>query len=122
MTDLLSGKRVLIVEDNPAIAFDLDDLLKSQGATPVGPALDLPSAMELASKNPLDAAILDINLGDDWVWPLAHELKGHTVPFAFISAECSQEELPEDFQDNTCLDKPAREDEIIDTVRSLLAA
>lgn len=120
MTSTLPGKRVLIVEDNPALAYDIDDTLREYGAEVVGPALDLATGMQLARENDLDAAILDIDLGSEFVWPLARELKGHRVPFVFVSAECG-DELPEDFRNVVCLDKPTPALKILETVGDALA-
>lgn len=115
MPTRLPGKRVLVVEDNPALAYDIDDSLREMGAEVIGPALDLQTGLQLARENRLDAAVLDIDLGSDFVWPLARELKGHQVPFVFVSAECA-DKLPPDFQHVVCLDKPAPTDIILKTV------
>ena len=119
MPERLPGKRVLIVEDNPALAFDINDIFSDHGAEVVGPAMDLPTGMQLVRDNNLDAAVLDIDLGGEFVWPLARELKGHKVPFVFVSAECT-DRLPEDFFEATCLDKPAPSDMILTTVANLI--
>lgn len=121
MTDALPGKHVLVVEDNPALAYDLDDALSDCGARVVGPALDLPSGIRLAREHRLDGAVLDIDLCGEFVWPLARELKGDGVPFIFVSAECSGK-LPEDFQDAACLGKPARREAILASVSRAIAA
>mgnify|MGYP002782383161 CR=1 FL=1 len=117
----LPGKRVLVVEDNPALAYDIDDSLREVGAHVVGPALDLATGLKLARENHLDAAVLDIDLGRDFVWPLAHQLKGHDIPFVFVSAECG-DKLPEDFRNVVCLDKPAPTRKILETVSEALAS
>lgn len=119
MPDRLPGKRVLIVEDNPALAYDIDDSLREYGVEVVGPALDLTTGLELARENHLDAAVLDIDLGGDFVWPLAQQLKGHEVPFVFVSAECG-DRLPDDFRNVVCLDKPATTRRILETVSNAL--
>ena len=122
MTENLPGKRVLIVEDNPILAYDLHGLLGDTGAQIIGPALDLPTGLQLARENDLDAALLDIDLGEERVWPLARELIQHTVPFAFISAECTEDQLPDAFRGYTCIEKPARTDDIYRTLDSLIAS
>ncbi len=102
----LPGKRVLVVEDNPALAFDMDDVLRDVGVEVVGPALDLGTAMQLARDSKLDGAVLDIDLCGEMVWPLAEVLNGHQVPIVFVSADCSAG-LPEGFQGARCVSKPA---------------
>ena len=120
MTDQGTAKRVLIVEDNPLLAYDLEDLIRDHGLEPVGPALDLQTGIMLARENQLHGALLDIDLGEDRVWPLARELKSHTVPFAFISAQCSGDMLPPEFADHDCIEKPAEREQIAATVTKLV--
>lgn len=120
MPHRLPGKRVLVVEDNPALAFDIDDSLRKWGAEVIGPALDLATGMRLARENNLDGAVLDIDLGGAHVWPLARELSGHKVPFLSVSAECG-DKLPDDFRDSVCLDKPAPTRAILESVANIIA-
>ena len=120
MPHRLPGKRVLVVEDNPALAYDIDDSLREFGAEVIGPALDLATGLQLARENNLDAAVFDIDLGGAYVWPLALELAGHRVPFVFVSAECG-DKLPDDFRNSVCLDKPAPTRAILETVSSVIA-
>ena len=121
MKDCLPGKRVLVVEDNAALAYDMDDALRESGAQVVGPALDLPTGLQLAREHRLDGAVLDIDLCGEFVWPLAQELKRDSVPFVFVSADCG-EGLPSDFQDSTCLPKPAPTERILATVSQVIAS
>lgn len=119
----LRGKRVLIVEDNPVLAFEIKDSLSEVGALAVGPALDLESGLKHARHDNLDAAVLDIQLGDhDRVWPLALELKRHNVPVVFVSGTCTRKFFPSDLKEEICLEKPASQEEILDQVGRLLAA
>ena len=53
------------------------------------------------------------------MWPLARELSERSVPYAFISADCTQENLPYPFQRMVCLEKPATTDEIVDLISEL---
>lgn len=111
------------MEDNPVLAYDIIDLLRKIGADPVGPALDLQSGFDLARQNDLDAALLDINLGNgDLVWPLAETLRQHNVPVIFISGECTRKYFPEAFKAFTCIEKPASNDQIWHELSAALAA
>lgn len=118
MTHILPGKRVLIVEDNPIIAYDISDLVEDTGAEPVGPALNVAAGMKLVAENHLDAALLDIDLGGDYVWPIAEALERNQVPFAFVSAQCSADMMPESFRSRPCIHKPAKPDDIVKTLLS----
>lgn len=118
----LPGKRVLIVEDNPALAYDLKDLLTELGVAPIGPALTLQTGLNLTREHAPDAALLDIDLGDgELVWPLASELQKMEVPVVFISVDCTKKHFPERFQKAVCLEKPATEDRVVEGLAGALA-
>ena len=108
-----------MVEDNPVIAFDIDDALRESGAEVVGPAHDIESGMALIREDALDGAVLDIDIGGRPVWPIAHELKSDGVPFVFVSGDCGNG-LPEEFAGTTCLHKPAPTETILTTVASVM--
>jgi DNA-binding response OmpR family regulator len=72
----LIGRRLLIVEDEYLVASSLLKALENDGATVFGPVSDLERALEVveASTFGFDAAILDVNLGGDMVYPVAATL------------------------------------------------
>lgn len=119
MDNRLPGRRVLVVEDNPVIAFDIDDALRESGAEVVGPAHDIESGLALIRKDALDGAVLDIDIAGRPVWPIARELKSDGVPFVFVSGDCDKG-LPEDFAGAVCLHKPAPTDAILTTVAAVM--
>ncbi|PKA39901.1 response regulator [Rhizobium sullae] len=59
--------RILIVEDEPLLAFDLEDLLHQFGYRVSGIANDLDSAQRLAPY--ADVAFVDVNLSDGQTGP-----------------------------------------------------
>lgn len=119
MDNRLPGRRVLVVEDNPVIAFDIDDALRESGAHVVGPAFDIESGMALVREDELDGAVLDIDIGGHPVWPIARGLKADGVPFVFVSGDCGKG-LPDDFDGAVCLHKPAPTEAILKTVVELI--
>ncbi len=119
MQDRLPGKRVLVVEDNPILAFDLDDALRECGAQVIGPALDFASGLALSRADALDAAVLDIDIGGTPVWPIARELQQEGIPFVFVSGDCHKG-LPEDLSGAACLHKPAQADAILATISTVI--
>ena len=80
----LRGVRVLIVEDAVLLALELETGLTEAGAVVVGPAYDLSEAAELLDQ-PIDAAILDVNLNGQSVMPLAQQLTEQRIPFIFAT-------------------------------------
>lgn len=119
MDDRLPGRRVLVVEDNPLLAFDIDDALRESGAEVVGPALDIESGMALVRADALDGAVLDIDIGGTPVWPIARELKQDGAPFAFVSGD-RDKGLPADFAGAVCLRKPAPAEAILTGVAAVM--
>lgn len=119
MDNRLPGRRVLVVEDNPVIAFDIDDALRENGVEVVGPAHDIESGLALLREDGLDGAVLDIDIGGRPVWPIARELKSDGVPFVFVSGDCDRG-LPDDFTGAVCLRKPAQTEAILSTVAAVM--
>ncbi len=84
-TQKLTGRRILVVEDEALIARLLEDLLRELGCEVVGPASNVTLALELAARERPDAAVLDVNLGGETVFPVADALKHAGIPFVFIT-------------------------------------
>jgi two-component SAPR family response regulator len=84
MNKALNNKRVLVVEDEYMLAQDLARFLEEHGAEVVGPVGTLQAALGLASQERLDAAVLDVNLRNQPVYPVADRLieRGVLVVFA----------------------------------------
>ncbi len=72
----LQGTRILIAEDDAILAFDLGITLQKAGAKILGPTLTLAHTLSLAQTAAMCAAVLDVSLRDEEVFPAAHELKG----------------------------------------------
>ncbi|WP_062010781.1 response regulator [Aureimonas sp. AU4] len=77
----IAGKRVLIAEDDFYIAADLAYAFEREGAVVVGPLSTLAEGVAAASSgNPLDGAVLDINLFGERTYPLVDMLRERGVP------------------------------------------
>jgi DNA-binding response OmpR family regulator len=85
----LEGKRILVVEDEVLVSMLLEDELRDAGATVLGPAPSVGDALRLAeaaaADGGLSAAVLDINLEGQHVWPVADRLAALGVPFLFAT-------------------------------------
>jgi len=95
----------LIVEDEPMIAMLLEDYVDLAGHKVAGSVSDLNSAAAAVAAGGFDAAILDVHLGGDPVWPVADELAAGGIPF-LISSGTSREAIPDRFADRPMLAKP----------------
>jgi CheY-like chemotaxis protein len=82
----LSGRHVLVVEDEYFIADDLVSAFAACGARILGPAATLQDALALVAQTErIDCAVLDINLQGEMVYPLADALARRGVPFVFAT-------------------------------------
>lgn len=103
----LAGKRILLAEDEAILAMSMEDLLTDAGCVVVGPAMSLAEAQRLAIDAEIDAAVLDINLGEGDSFGVARLLRGRSVPFCF-STGYGFSGLPPEFTAVPVLQKPYR--------------
>jgi DNA-binding response OmpR family regulator len=102
----LGGRRVLVIEDEYFIADDLRQMLADVGAEVIGPFPDLAGAENMViNGEPIDAALLDINVRDEMIFPLARTLRSCGVPFVFTTGYDRSTVITE-FQDVPLLEKP----------------
>jgi DNA-binding response OmpR family regulator len=113
----LSGKSILLVEDEFLLALQLEELLQSHGGAVRGPYRKLDDAMNAAQREVFDFAILDINLSGTMVYPLADQLLARGIPFLFLTGY-SQANMPEQFHGVTRLNKPCDPAQLIATLRA----
>lgn len=83
---LLSGKKILVVEDEPLVALMVADMLRDAGCIVVGPAYDVATALTFFEAEQPDAAVLDINLGrNETSAAVADALDNAGVPFIYAT-------------------------------------
>lgn len=85
LPSVLTGKRVLIVEDELLVALMIEDVLLDLGCQTVGPCGSVAKALEAARIEELDLAVLDVNLDGEKVYPVAAVLTERRIPFLFVS-------------------------------------
>lgn len=116
----LRGKTIFVAEDEYFIAADLARALENAGAKVIGPVADLDAAMNRARAEPLDAAILDINLEGRMSYPLVDLLKGKDIPLLLLTGY-DRSALPAPHQKLSCICKPHSIDQVLDETARLLA-
>jgi CheY-like chemotaxis protein len=114
----MSGLRILMVEDEALVALDIQNLLTDAGCDVVACLSELDGALAWleARREPLDGAVLDVNLGGRMVFPLADALKARGVPFVFATGYGSMQELVR-YEGAVVLAKPVAEAELRSAVR-----
>ncbi|WP_315789454.1 MULTISPECIES: hypothetical protein [unclassified Bradyrhizobium] len=105
-TNPLAGKRILIVEDEYFLADDLADEFRRLGADVIGPVSEVVEAQKaLQLGRPIDAALLDINLRSEMIFPFARALRELDIFFIFTTGYDKTSIRPE-FADVPLWEKP----------------
>ena len=82
----LSGRRILVVEDERLIALDVQDILEGWGCTVLGPVATTAEALQLIVDDCPDAGILDVHLQGETSEPVADALRTQGRPFLVLTA------------------------------------
>jgi DNA-binding NarL/FixJ family response regulator len=101
----LAGRRVLVVEDQYLVAEEMRRMVSSLGGEVLGPVARAAPALKILAAEPVDLAVLDINLGPENAYPLAAELMRRDVPF-FFATGCEPWVVADQFRQVPRVDKP----------------
>ena len=116
----LQGTRILVAEDDAILAFDLGITLQKAGAKILGPTLTLTHTLSMAQTTTMCAAVLDVSLRDEEVFPAALELKGRGVGIVFYTGYGAVEQLRRDSPDAQVLTKPTPARLLVEAVRRVM--
>ena len=112
----MKSLRILLVEDEGLIAMMLEDLLEDLGCELAGSAASVGAALAwIEAGGEADAALLDVNLGGEPVFPVAAALRARGVPFAFTTGYGEAHDPR--FKDDVLLGKPVRLERLVATLR-----
>ena len=101
-----AGSRAFVVEDEALVLFSLEDVLSELGCEVAVQATRLDQAITLArGQEPVDVAILDVNLGGSPVFPVAQILQERGVPLIFATGY-GRDGLPPEWQGHAVIVKP----------------
>ena len=114
----LVGFYVLVVEDYYYQARDCCEWLRDAGAIVAGPVGDAVDAKEILDRQRVDAAVVDINLGQGPDFQLASQLTDKGVPFIFATGY-DENAIPAEFEQALRLEKPFDSQALIAAVSSL---
>jgi two-component SAPR family response regulator len=112
--------RVLVVEDEAMIALLVEDMVLEFGSEVVGPAAKFDEAMKLAREAEIDAAILDVNLGGQVIFPVAAALEERGIAFIFATGYGTNA-LPARYRASPTLPKPFTYEKLATELRKILA-
>jgi len=110
----VKGRRLLVVEDDYLIAAELAASLEAVGAEVVGPAGSVEQALTLLDDEGecLAGAVLDINLRNERVFPVAEVLRARRIPFIFTTGY-EAAVVPERYANVPRFEKPVDERQLI---------
>lgn len=117
----LARCRVLVLEDEPLVAFDYADELEARGAR-----TDIAHTVEAALRSLRDGsfqfAVLDVNIGTDMSWPVAQSMTRKGIPYLLVSGYAMRSRLPLGVEPEDCLEKPIGAHQVADRVTELVKA
>jgi len=109
MTTNSETQRIMILDDEALIAFDLADIVEELGYRVLGPFHQVKAGMNALKDDAPDFAILDVNLGKETSEPVAQKLREMNIPFAFATGYTSRlAKVPERFPEARCISKPVQ--------------
>lgn len=107
----LTGRRILVVEDEALVAMLVEDALLEAGAEVIGPAATVAEALSLLRDGEPSAAVLDLNLAGEASTPIADTLARMGVPFV-VATGYGAEGLPAQHAAVPVLAKPYDPEEL----------
>ncbi len=111
--------RILVAEDEPILAITLQDILEELGHQVVGPAMRAAEALRFAEREPLEAAILDVNMGDGDSYPAAAALRHRAIPYVFATGY-GREGMEPGHDGTLVLQKPYRPSQVAAALAAIL--
>ena len=109
----LTGRRILLVEDQTLIAMALEADLQDHGLQVTGRAASVEAALALIDADPPDLAVLDVNLADQDSLPVAEALRARAIPFVFATGYGVDIGLPDGFARAPVASKPYQVGDIL---------
>ena len=121
MDKLLSGRRVLVVEDEMLVLMMTEDMLAELGCEAVATAATIDQAIALIDAQVFDVAMLDMNLNGNKSHLVADVLAARGVPFVF-STGYTAGDMREGYRDRPVLRKPFRFEDLDEVLTRLLSS
>src|SRR5438046_4502239 len=107
----LAGRRILLVEDSPVVGPFTADLLQELGCEVVGPAPNMAAARELVDGGGFDAALMDIHIRGERVFPICEVLEAKGLPFVLTSGYADWQ-MADKWNERPRLQKPYKLDQV----------
>jgi DNA-binding response OmpR family regulator len=115
----LVDRSILLVEDDIILSTDLAFALTEAGCKAIVPAPSNAAALSAMVHYIFDVAILDVNVQNEWVFPVANALEAIGIPFLFLTAY-SHDSIPAQHRGRPFLQKPHHPDGLLDALVELI--
>lgn len=119
MNKMLSGRRVLVVEDEMLVLMHTEDMLADLGCESVTAAATVDQAVALIEAQTFDVAMLDMNLDGDKTHVVADALASHGVPFMFATGYDGRD-MRDGYRDRPVLNKPFHARDLVEALTRVL--
>lgn len=119
--EFLHGMAVMLVEDEKMVILLLEDMLEALGCTNIKCASCVSTALDEIARSMPDLAVLDVNLGNEMVYPVAEQLNVAQVPFVFTTGY-GRGAIKLEWAARPCVQKPFNIDAFATALRAALAA
>ena len=111
--------RLLVVEDEPLVAFDTEYFLAESGFQIVGTVDSAAQAIALVgSATGIDLVLADMNLADGSGMDVARAARPHDIPVLFVTGNCPPEAA---VLAAGCLDKPYAQRDLLAAIAAIEA-
>jgi len=119
---VLNGALILVAEDEPFIALDVALAIEDAGGAVAGPTASVKEALALIESLPIVAAILDVNLVDGDISPVAERLLIAGIPIIIQTGIGLPPSLTARFPDLPVQIKPCAAATLVEKLEALIAA
>jgi PAS domain S-box-containing protein len=107
-----SGHDVLLVEDEALVGLMIADFLREIGYSVIGPFTKIQDGLQVANTARLAAAVLDVNIGGEEIYPVAESLMRRNIPFVFVTGY-GADGIDERFSGVPVLQKPVDREQLL---------
>lgn len=117
----LVERSLLLVEDDIILSTDLAFALTEAGCKAIVPVTSNAAALSAMVHYIFDVAILDVNVQNEWVFPVADALEAIGIPFLFLTAY-SHDSIPAQHRGRPFIQKPHHPEGLLDALIELIEA
>jgi len=111
--------KVFILEDEPALAIVLEDMVSDAGYDPALTVGNLRDAQRAFDER-FDCALIDINVGGEKSFAVARQLVARGIPFAFVTGY--DPNVASDFEKVPVLQKPYTQQQVENVLAGLVGS